>query len=195
MCVLGRGRASVDRSRGCPRTSGRHSASTSSPSSFTLLLHHSTHRGSTAVSMRFMEGARVTAGLLGTMVRPRVRRLALPLLTSGPSEDKRLRPLRLSTRRATRCGFPEPVPRRRSVVETGAGARSRQASGFRRTASFGSFAASIASVLAGRPTDEAKRRKYVHKKRFNALPPPCPHRRSRTAPSGPRPPSSAARPR
>jgi hypothetical protein len=62
---------------GCPRTSGRHSASTSSPSSFTLLLHHSTHRGSTAVSVRFMEGARVTAGLLGTMVRPRVRRLAL----------------------------------------------------------------------------------------------------------------------
>jgi hypothetical protein len=73
---------------GCPRTSGRHSASTPSPSSFNLPLHHSTHRGSTAVSMRFMEGARLTVGLFGTMVRPRVRDSPSPLLTSEPSRGQ-----------------------------------------------------------------------------------------------------------
>ena len=188
---------------GCPRTSGRHSASTPSPSSFTLPLHHSTHRGSTAVSMRFMEGARLTVGLFGTMVRPRVRRLALaPTHLRAQPRTRGSAPFAI--RRAERRGAGSPNPCRGAVAlwRPRAGARSRRASGFRRTASFGSFRTASAANHGIRPKgDEGSvdfRKKPLvlndaPRLALIALLPPFP--RSRTAPSGPRPPSREVRPR
>ena len=199
MRVLGLDRASVDRARDvrvppvatarqrhlpaasiCPCTTPRIAGPPPSP----------------CASWRALGSPSVCSGpwsVLESATRPR------PYSPQSPAEDKRLRSLRDSTRRATRCGFGEPVPRRRSVVETSRGCSGvlgehpdlgarvfRLLNAVRRTESTG-----IWCDQASEKTSSATQRAAAET--LIALLPPFPP--SRTAPSGPRPPSREARPR
>ena len=118
-----------------------------------------------------------------------------PRPCSPPGPAKTRGSASFGVRRAERRGAGSPNPCRGAVALW----RPARVLGRGKHPDLGAPRLSARSRRRSRAFFEIRRRsvtkKKCAKKRFNALPPPCPRRRSRTAPSGPRPPSSAALPR